>query len=87
MGLFTYAGEVSCPTCGAKQFMPCIYADTSENRKRKCVGLPILKNGFPYFHNDRQYAQSHWEWLHVRGQDNYDRLSIWLAEYGDIFAE
>lgn len=85
--MVTVALDVECPTCEVKPFEFCIYADTPQNKKRGCVGQRIYRNGYPYYHNDRQYMQSHFNWLHINGSENRERLSIWLAEYGDIFSE
>lgn len=86
MGLYTYAGDVACPTCAAEPFTLCTYAHTPQNRKRKCVGQPIYQNGYPYYHNKRQYLQSEFSHTYVYGV-NAVMLENWLRNYGDIFSE
>lgn len=86
--MVTVAIDVHCPTCDAEPFNPCVYADTIQNRKRRCVGQPILRDGYPYYHNQRQDVQHDFNWLHGdQYPQNKERLSVWLIEYGDIFAE
>lgn len=83
MGLFTYAGDVYCPVCSAKEFEPCVYAWTQWNHRLDRVGEPILRNGYPYWHNERQYAQSNFNHTYLYGV-NQIVLGNWLRNYGDI---
>lgn len=87
MGLWTYAGDVDCPTCKAKPFEPCVYVWTAYNQQRGCVGKPIYRKGYPYFHNERQYEQSVYNHNYIFGPGVHDQLAAWLARFGDIFSE